>query len=145
MAQHEPKMTPNRRVILEELRATEEHPTADEIYESVRERLPKISLGTVYRSLDLLARHGLIRVIGEAGEQRRYDGDLEGHDHVRCERCGRVGDVTLDGLRPLEETVVDADGYEIDGYHLCFTGLCPRCRKEIGNGGAKDGIEGHEN
>jgi Fur family ferric uptake transcriptional regulator len=144
MALQEPKMTPNRRVILEELRATMEHPTADEIYERVRRRLPKISLGTVYRSLDVLSKLGLIRVIGEAGEQRRYDGDTDGHFHVRCVRCGRVGDVVLDGMRPLEQAVVDADGFDVEGFHLCFTGVCPRCIRETGNGGTKHGSEGHE-
>mgnify|MGYP006278399695 CR=1 FL=1 len=144
MAQHDVKMTPNRRAILGELRATNEHPSADEIYESVRKRLPRISLGTVYRTLDVLSKHGLIRVIGEAGEQRRYDADLGGHHHVRCERCGRVGDVVVDGDARLEEAVVDAEGFEVDGYHLCFTGLCPRCAREDGNGGTADGVEGHE-
>jgi len=144
MALNEPKMTPNRRVILEELRATGEHPTADEIYERVRKRLPKISLGTVYRSLDVLSRKGLIRVIGEAGEQRRYDGDLDGHFHIRCVRCGRVGDVMLDAMKPLEDAVTSSDGYQVDGYHLCFTGICPECARESGNGGTVDVAEGHE-
>ncbi|MBD3367505.1 MAG: helix-turn-helix domain-containing protein [Candidatus Eisenbacteria bacterium] len=145
MAHHELKMTPSRRVILEELRASKEHPTADELYERVRRDLPRISLGTVYRNLDVLSKHGLIRVIGEAGEQRRYDGDLDGHYHVRCVRCGRVGDVVLDALRPLEDAVEDADGFAIDGFHLCFTGLCPRCAGENQNGGLIDGSDRHEN
>jgi Fur family transcriptional regulator, ferric uptake regulator len=87
------RMTRQRQVILEQLREVCSHPTADEVYGMVRRRLPRISLGTVYRNLEMLVKAGLIRRLDMAGRQRRYDGNVEHHYHVRCSRCGCVGDV----------------------------------------------------
>ena len=73
------RMTDQRRVILEELRATKSHPTADELYRDVRRRLPKISLGTVYRNLDILNKAGMINKLDFGSGQSRYDADLSNH------------------------------------------------------------------
>jgi len=125
------RMTESRKAILTALSAAGLHPTADEVYSIVRVQLPKISLGTVYRNLDLLARHGVIRALATAGEPRRYDGMLDEHHHIRCEVCGRVDDVTLGRSEPFEKLVVDGAGYDVHGYTLCFTGVCRDC---AGNG-----------
>lgn len=125
------RMTQSRKAILTALSAAELHPTADDVYSIVREELPKISLGTVYRNLDLLAKHGFIRALATAGEPRRYDGMLEEHHHIRCDVCGRIDDVTLGRTEPFEELVVDGAGYEVHGYTLCFKGVCREC---AGNG-----------
>ena len=97
MAQPQTRMTRQRAVILEELRKVKTHPTADELYSIVRERLPRISLGTVYRNLDFLADTGEIRRLEAAGTTKRFDGDISWHQHVRCIHCGRIGDV----MQPL--------------------------------------------
>ena len=68
------RMTHQRRIILEELRNTRSHPTADEVYEIVRKRIPKISLGTVYRNLELLSESGVIQKLEIGGTQKRFDG-----------------------------------------------------------------------
>jgi Fe2+ or Zn2+ uptake regulation protein len=91
----------------------------------------KVSLGTVYRNLDLLATQGLIRTLATAGEQRRYDGTLEEHHHIRCEVCGRIDDIELGKTERLDELLVDDTGYEVHGYTLCFVGVCKEC---AGNG-----------
>jgi len=122
--------TPQRRVILEELRKSSGHPTAVELYETVRRRMPKISLGTVYRNLDRLAEMGTIQKLDPGGSEARFDGDMHAHYHVRCIRCGRVDDVhapepTLAGGR-----LKHATGYEILGYRLEFIGVCPGCRSD---------------
>jgi Fur family ferric uptake transcriptional regulator len=124
---HVLRMTESRKAILSVLRCTTSHPTADEIYEMVRERIPRVSLGTVYRNLDLLAREGLVTVLSEAGEQRRYDAAGARHHHVRCEVCGRLDDVTLEDPDAIQEMLKDAGGYEIHGYSLCFVGRCRSC------------------
>jgi Fur family ferric uptake transcriptional regulator len=128
---HAIRMTESRKAILTALGATKAHPTADEVYSLVRAELPKVSLGTVYRNLDLLAKHGLIRTLATAGEQRRYDGMLDDHHHIRCEVCGRVDDIELGNTERLDELLVDGRGYEVHGYTLCFTGVCREC---AGNG-----------
>ncbi|MBN2566158.1 MAG: transcriptional repressor [Candidatus Eisenbacteria bacterium] len=120
-------MTESRREILSALENSESHPTADELHELVRARLPRISLGTIYRNLDILAREGLITVLTDAGAQRRYDGMERHHHHVRCSVCGRLDDVTLDNPDEIRQLLVDSKGYDIRGYTLCFTGLCRSC------------------
>ena len=78
------RVTRQRRVILEELRKLTSHPTAPALYEVVRRRLPRISLGTVYRNLELLARAGFIQRLDLQGAEARFDGNPEHHYHVRC-------------------------------------------------------------
>ena len=90
--------TRQRQVILEELQKLTSHPTAAGLYEIVRRRLPKISLGTVYRNLELLARTGLIQKLEFGGGEARFDGNVDRHDHVRCVRCGRVDDISAPPL-----------------------------------------------
>jgi Fur family ferric uptake transcriptional regulator len=121
------RMTPQREVILEELERVDSHPTADEIYEMVRERLPRISLGTVYRNLETMAERGMIRKLEVAGRKKRFDGRAGEHYHVRCLECGRVGDIDrvrgLDALTRCRKLA----GYQIKGYRLEFVGYCPAC------------------
>ena len=124
------RMTRQRKIILEELRNLHSHPTADEVYDTVRKRMPRISLGTVYRNLEILSRWGLARRLDLAGNRRRFDGSTEDHYHVRCVRCGGVEDVPLEPLRDLEESARRNTDFEIIGHRLNFLGLCPGCRNE---------------
>jgi Fur family ferric uptake transcriptional regulator len=124
-----PRMTRQRQVIIEELRKVKSHPTADEIYRKVRRRLPRISLGTVYRNLEILSACGSVSKLDLAGRQRRFDGDLTPHYHVRCVQCGRVEDVRTEPHTELEKSLTHATGYRIIGHRLEFIGICPRCQK----------------
>jgi Fur family ferric uptake transcriptional regulator len=120
--------TQQRKVMLEELRKTHSHPTATELYEIVRRRLPKISLGTVYRNLELLTEMGAIRKLEIFGKEARFDGDLERHYHVRCERCSRVDDfVSVFPVQAIEEAR-DMNGWKILGRRVEFVGICPECQ-----------------
>ena len=87
--------TSQRRIIMEELVKLKTHPTANEIYERVRRRIPRISLGTVYRNLEMLSESGLIRKLETAGTRKRFDGTVSNHYHVRCIKCGRMDDLNL--------------------------------------------------
>jgi Fur family ferric uptake transcriptional regulator len=126
------RKTKQRQVILEELRKVKSHPTADEVYEMVKKKLPRISLGTVYRNLELLSDAGEIQTLELAGTQKRFDGEPATHYHVRCLNCGKVEDLdfSLDELEGMEEKVRRETGYEVFGYRLKFLGLCPKCQKE---------------
>ena len=122
------RITKQRQIILEELKKLCSHPSADELYELVRRRLPHVSLGTVYRNLDLLSQQGLILKLSTAGGQARYDGNIRRHDHVRCLSCGRVQDVptaTVEGITLPESP----PGFVITEYRLEFLGRCPDCRE----------------
>jgi Fur family transcriptional regulator, ferric uptake regulator len=121
--------TRQRQVILDELQGLPSHPTAAELYAIVRRKLPRISLGTVYRNLDLLARVGMIQKLDLAGTEARFDGNVARHDHLRCVRCGRVDDVSALPLDLSGGTANDCSGYEILGHRLEFFGICPRCRE----------------
>jgi Fe2+ or Zn2+ uptake regulation protein len=124
-----PRNTRQRQVILEELQKLTSHPTAAGLYEIVRLRLPQISLGTVYRNLDLLAGLGKIKKLDLCGHQARFDGNLQKHDHIRCVRCGRVDDMFNCPLDPSNTTFNDWGGYEVIGHRLEFFGICPCCQQ----------------
>jgi Fur family ferric uptake transcriptional regulator len=122
--------TKQRRIVLEELRKVTCHPSADELYNVVRRRLPRISLGTVYRNLELLARDGLIRKLEISGTQRRFDGDACDHYHMRCLRCGKVADLRVKRLVGVEDVARGMTDFEVMSHRIEFVGLCPQCKRE---------------
>lgn len=123
------RMTRQRQVILEELRRVKTHPGADEIYTMVRRRLPRISLGTVYRNLEVLADLGEIQKIEMGGTLKRFDGNAHPHYHIRCVRCQRVVDAPIPPMPDAEAMVEGCTEFDILGHRLEFIGLCPECRK----------------
>lgn len=124
------RITHQREVILEEIRKVNSHPTADEVYEMVRKRLPRISLGTVYRNLEILSTWGLIQKIGPVSSQKRFDGNTKSHYHIRCINCGRVEDAPIEPVENLENHIRDLSDYSIIRHRLEFIGICPECSKK---------------
>ncbi len=106
------------------------HPTADQIYEMVRRRLPRVSLGTVYRNLEVLSERGVIRTLEWSGMPRRFDGNPGTHYHVRCVRCGRAEDVDVRPLSVIEEAARSVSDYQVIGHRVEVMGICPQCRGE---------------
>ena len=124
------RMTPQRRVILEELRKVNTHPGADEIYAMVRRRLPRISLGTVYRNLEILAQSGQIRKLEMGSTLKRFDGVAENHYHIRCIHCDRVVDAPVQFDPAIDHKLKNASDFDIVGHRLEFIGICPACRRQ---------------
>jgi len=124
------RITKQRQVILEELRKLNTHPSADEIYKVVRRRLPRISLGTVYRNLEVLSELGKIQKLELSGSLKRFDWNTKKHYHIRCVRCNRVDDAPIAPLNQLENDLYKATVFEIIGHNLEFIGLCPECSKK---------------
>jgi Fur family transcriptional regulator, ferric uptake regulator len=122
------RMTTQRQVILDELKKLKSHPTAGELCQIVRRRLPRISLGTVYRNLEILSRQGMIQKLDVGGTEMRFDGTTDNHYHLRCLNCGKVADVEMDVIPGLEHKVDGAAGYEVLAHRLEFMGLCPDCK-----------------
>ena len=115
-----------RATVLQTVRETDSHPTAEWVFAQVRDKLPKISLGTVYRNLNLLADQGdLLRIYDN--RHVRYDGNVERHDHFRCDSCGTIYDleIQLDGVA---EALAQQTDLRITGYSLDMSGICPNCQ-----------------
>ncbi len=122
-------MTRQRRLILEILRESESHPTADVLYESVRRRLPRISLATVYRNLDILEVSGDIRRLRLGDGPARFDGNVGRHHHVRCVGCGRIADASAGICRVRKSELAESTGYELLDCRVELIGLCPECKR----------------
>jgi Fur family transcriptional regulator, ferric uptake regulator len=122
------RQTDARRIILEEIMNLDSHPTADEVYEIVRKRLPKVSLGTIYRNLDILSGKGLIQKLEVGGSQRRFDGNTGNHYHLRCTECGQVIDLTTKPLKEIEKTISQLADWDILGHRLELIGICLSCK-----------------
>lgn len=125
------RMTNQRRVILEELRKVDTHPTVDELYAIVKARMPHISLGTVYRNLDLLAETGEILRLDSAGSMRRFDGRMEPHRHVRCRVCGKVGDVFIDSHEGPALDSISVPGFSVTAARVEYDGICDECKAAL--------------
>ncbi len=124
------RMTNQREMILQELKKSKDHLTADELYERVKKKMPRISLATVYRNLEILSEAGMIGKLEVSGRQKRFDWDTGEHDHIHCIQCHRVDNLNLNrkelGLLS-SETI---KGYRISGYRLEFSGVCSQCLKK---------------
>ena len=108
------------------LRKTKSHPGARWIYEQVRQEIPHISLGTVYRNLKLLQMDGKILRL-EVDMLGRFDSNTKRHYHVLCTQCGAVFDVKLSLSRTFEDKVARETDFKITHHHLEFSGLCQNC------------------
>ena len=122
-----------REMILAEVRREPVHPTAETVYKNLRPKSPKLSLGTVYRNLNLLSDLGQIRKIPMPNAKARFDGDLSEHYHVVCTRCGEVADVAVRSLRGVAQEAEQKCGYAVEGYDLLLYGVCPACRQKKEN------------
>ena len=89
-----------------------------------------MSLGTVYRNLEILSANGTIKKLGPEEGKMRFDGDTSRHYHVRCTVCGRVDDVEVVSFAVPDAHARGMSDYRITGYNLDFAGICPACVKE---------------
>jgi Fur family ferric uptake transcriptional regulator len=134
MSKTQQRMTKQKRVVLEELSKVKNHPTAYDVYEMVKSRLPRISLGTVYRNLDQLSSGGQIRRLDMGQSQRRFDAVVDDHLHIRCISCGKVDDVPLNPAMStitIKDMVSSQSGYDVLGCEMDFQGICPKCKKKM--------------
>ncbi len=123
-------MTRQRKVILERLRKVKTHPSADEVYAMVRKKLPRISLGTVYRNLEILSQLGEIQRLELGCALKRFDGNPENHYHIRCNHCNRVDDIMIRPLKNVENEINGSTDYRVTGHRIEFQGLCRRCSQK---------------
>ena len=118
-----------KEAILRILRGTHSHPTAEWLYEEVRQEIPRISLVTVYRNLRLWKQDGEIFKLDFAGAQSMFDGNIQNHDHFVCEQCGRIFDVDGPDDKTMDDGVVQKTGFKVTHHRLEFRGLCEDCQR----------------
>lgn len=123
---HGLRVTPQRSVVVDAL-MTLSHPDAETVFRYVRRQRPTVSLATVYNALDKLREAGLVAMVEFHG-RRHFDVRVEGHDHMRCRRCGELADVARHPGTLVEPP--DAPGWLIEGQALVWEGLCAQCRRE---------------
>lgn len=121
--------TRQRALILEIVRATSSHPTADEIYELARERDPSISKGTVYRNLNLLSGMNEIRKLPMPVGPDHYDFNMDNHYHFICRNCCKVVDANIPYQDELNGAGTNMPDYITEWHRLILVGLCPECSK----------------
>src|SRR5215218_10650951 len=117
--------TTQRAEVLDEVRRSQSHLTAGEIFERVRRRDPRIAYGTVYRTLHLLAEHDLIQELTFADQASRFDKRVDRHDHVHCTECGALADVDVPTAMMATYVAEEQSGFRISSHHTVFSGLCP--------------------
>jgi len=136
------RMTHQRQVILEEINKDQTHPTADEIYERVRKKLPRISMGTVYRNLEILSSCGIIHRLEPGLPQMRFDCNTRDHYHITCMQCGKIEDAPIgtsdNALENLENALGLLTKHGIFGHKLEFVGLCKECMQKESEDSNKD-------
>ncbi|MDR1374763.1 MAG: transcriptional repressor [Treponema sp.] len=129
MLRGERKHSKKRDAILEIIRSTISHPGARWVYDRLKSRIPGLSLGTVYRNINVFREEGTVASLGVVNGEERFDGTVAPHSHLICENCGRVLDLPgevqaeLSGALPFE-----IPGFTVDKRKTVFYGLCDGCR-----------------
>lgn len=134
LKEHSIKITPQRLEILKYLDEHRIHPTVDMIYSELKKRNPSLSKTTVYNSLEILEKHGIIQSLTISGTELRYDSRNDIHHHFLCKRCGKIFDIDI----PCPNIgKVAHSGFKVEEVHGYFKGICKNClKKESGQDGS---------
>lgn len=122
------RFSKQRELIFNEVKNSNNHPTADMVYDRLRQDNPNLSLGTVYRNLTQLADNGLISKLNIPGDPVRFDGNIQEHNHFICEECGQIYDLEND-LVGYVDNGLDKLGFKIKSSQILLKGICAGCNK----------------
>jgi Fur family peroxide stress response transcriptional regulator len=125
------RLTPQRQAILTCLMDRLDHPTADEIYKSLEDQFPNISVATIYNNLRVFKDAGLVRELTYGDASSRFDGNMRDHYHCICTSCGKIVDFDHQPLSDLEEKADLTTGFRISSHRLEFYGQCPSCQIKL--------------
>lgn len=123
------KFSKQRELILKTVLSSNEHLTADNIYDRLKESNPNLSLGTVYRNLTQLEEHGYIKKINIPGDPVRFDGNTEEHHHFICEKCGKIFDIEDEKIEYVDK-LSETKGFKVNSMYLILRGVCDECSSE---------------
>ena len=121
------KVTPQRLAVYEVVNQNTTHPNAEAIYKTLQPKYPFMSLATVYKTMEIFAKIGVVQVLQCEEDAHRYN--TKPHAHIRCTRCNKVMDVDIDQDK-LSEMAGSQTGYRVDSISLSFTGVCAECQKK---------------
>jgi Fur family peroxide stress response transcriptional regulator len=122
-------VTVQRRVVLDALLDRHDHPTVDQLYEDVKERMPGVSRTTIYRALETLVDLGLARRTNHFEASARFDGNTDHHHHLVCRSCNRVTDIDHPSLNKFAPPSLGNIAFEVLDYSIHLEGLCAECQK----------------
>ena len=126
------RQSKKRDAILELMRSTAVHPGAQWVYEKLKPEYPDLSLGTVYRNINLFKKEGLVNFLGVVNGEERFDGDAAPHPHVCCTKCGIITDLdTAVFSQILGHLPMEVPGFAIDVRNTVFYGLCDKCKSKV--------------
>ena len=125
------KYSRQREMIFNQVKNSPVHPTADEVYTALKKDYPGLSLGTVYRNLNLLSELGQLKKIHIDSAKDRFDARTDPHCHLLCTRCRRVFDIEGDSASDIEERISERYGHIVEEVSLNFKGICRDCANEI--------------
>jgi Fur family peroxide stress response transcriptional regulator len=126
-------LTIQRRIILENLASRYDHPTADQIYEAVKDQIRGVSRTTVYRVLETFVRLGVVAKVSNPHAKVRFEADTKRHHHLICLDCNAVADCHDGRLDGIEVPTEVCDGFEVKDFSLAIIGICGSCRREKTN------------
>ena len=124
------RQSKQRTRILELLRSTEIHPTADWLYEKLKNEFPRLSLGTVYRNLSTLIEQGLAKKIHFGSTFDRFEANIKPHYHLICESCGKILDFEMPIYDDLNQQAKQLTNFNIRHHKLEFFGMCEECNNK---------------
>lgn len=127
-------LTVQRRAILENLSSRNDHPTADQIYAAIQDRLAGVSRTTVYRVLETFVQLGVAQKISNPEAKARFDADTSRHHHAACIQCEKVVDIDSSVLPDIDLSQADLHGFEVFDCSVVAVGLCQDCRSKSGAG-----------
>ena len=126
------KHSRKRDAIVSMICSSKEHPSADDVYTSLKTEYPSISLGTVYRNISVLRNEGVIKSVGVVDGVERFDGNLDDHPHFVCDACGAVIDIAPeDILAGTQSDNLEKYGFEVKRRHIVYYGKCSVCARNV--------------
>lgn len=124
------RQSKQRERILELLRQTDMHPSADWLYEQLKKEFPKLSLGTIYRNMNILIEQGMVQKIHFGSTFDRFEANPNPHYHLICEKCGKIEDFIMPIYEEINQKAGAQTEFHINHHRIEFYGICSDCRKK---------------
>lgn len=122
------KVTPQRLAVYDAIDHNMTHPNAESIYQQLQPQYPSMSLATVYKTMEIFAKIGVVKILQCGEDAHRYDYNTSQHAHIRCVKCNRVIDVDVDESQ-LKKQAEAQTGFSVSGMSLSFLGVCKDCQE----------------